>query len=72
MFWDYWDGTMDTCSMLPFSLESKTDLSTQDLGFATFDTVDKDSKDFDGWKEIKEDSLSDLVSQSMLVSLYEN
>lgn len=52
--------------------KGKTDLSTQDLGFATFDTVDKDSKDFDGWKEIKEDSLSDLVSQSMLVSLYEN
>lgn len=58
--------------MVAVSLNGKTDLSTQDLGFVTFDTVDKDSKDFDGWKEIKEDSLSDLVSQSMLVSLYEN
>lgn len=52
--------------------KGKTDLYTKDLGFATFDKVKKNTKDLKGWKEIKQDSLSDLVSQSMLVSLYEN
>lgn len=54
------------------SKKGTVDISTQDLGFATFDTVNKNDKDFNGWKEIKEDSISDLISQSMLVSLYEN
>lgn len=52
--------------------KGKTDLYTKDLGFATFDEVDKKVKDFKKWKEINKDSLSDLISQSMLVSLYEN
>lgn len=48
------------------------DLYTKDLGFATFDTVSVDSIDRESYQEITMDDLKELISQSLLVSLYEH
>lgn len=48
------------------------DLYTEDLGFASYEEVDVNSISVDDYQEIDEDSLSELASQSLLVSLYEN
>lgn len=47
-------------------------LYTQDLGFSTFESVNINKVNFTGYSEITVDSLTTLISQSMLVSLYEN
>ena len=47
-------------------------LYTKDLGFATFDYVDENTKDFSDWREIQVEELEELILQSMLVSIYEN
>lgn len=49
-----------------------TDLYTKDLGFCSFDQIDRAALDTQNLQEIDPDSLSELISQSMLVSLYEN
>lgn len=54
-------------------VETKTiDLYTRDLGFSTFDTVDAVSMDMSSFQEITMDDLGELISQSLLVSLYEH
>lgn len=47
-------------------------LYTQDLGFATFNNVDINTQDFSNYEEIVLEDLEELISQSMLVSIYEN
>lgn len=47
------------------------DLYTMDLGFATFDTVDVESVNISNMQSVQVEDLSELISQSMLVSLYE-
>lgn len=48
------------------------DLYTKDLGFASYEEIDENSINADDYEEIDVDSLSELASQSLLVSLYEN
>lgn len=48
------------------------DLYTRDLGFATFDMVEADTADTASCIEIQMDDLDELISQSLLVSLYEH
>lgn len=48
------------------------DLSTQTLGFATFDVTAAGSVNTAGMKEVALDDLTELIEQSMLVSLYWN
>lgn len=48
------------------------DLYTRDLGFATFDIVDVESVDTANYKEIDMNELNELISQSLLVSIYEH
>ena len=50
----------------------KTDLYTANLGFATFDIVDVDMKELEKYKQLKMEELSELISQSLLVSIYEH
>lgn len=47
------------------------DLYTMDLGFATFDEVDLKTVNTEGMLSVEAAELSELISQSMLVSLYE-
>ena len=47
------------------------DLYTADLGFATFDEVDNNVS-IDSLQKIEMEELSELISQSMLVSIYEH
>lgn len=47
------------------------DLYTMDLGFATFDEVDVETVNTEGMLSVEAAELSELISQSMLVSLYE-
>lgn len=49
-----------------------TDLYTADLGYATFEVVEPSSVDLSGMEELTLEELSDLIAQSMLVSLYAN
>lgn len=46
------------------------DLYTAQLGFATFDEVDRSSVDLSKLKELKLEQLSDMIAQSLLVTLY--
>lgn len=48
------------------------DLYTENLGFASFDEVDVDSIDKDECVTVEMDELSELISQSVLVSVYEH
>lgn len=52
--------------------KGKVDLYTKELGFSTYDSINVDSLNFKNYKEIKANSLNTLISQSLLVSLYEN
>ena len=46
------------------------DISSQTLGFATFDIIDANEVNRDNMTEIEIDELRELISQSMLVSIY--
>lgn len=46
------------------------DLSTETLGFATFDSVDPASVDTKSMKQLAVEDLSELIAQSLLVSVY--
>lgn len=60
----------------PLEAERKTpgtvDLSTQVLGFATFDVVDAGAVDITGLTKVEIGALEELIGQSLLVSLYWN
>ena len=47
------------------------DLYTMDLGFATFDEISVETLDTEGMQSVEVEELSKLISQSVLVSLYE-
>lgn len=49
-----------------------TDLYTRDLGFATFDTIEPSQIDTGSCEQIEMEDLNDLISQSLLVSIYEH
>ena len=46
------------------------DISTEVIGYATFDKVDPNSVDVSAMDELKLEDLSELISQSLLVSIY--
>lgn len=46
------------------------DISTEVIGFASFDRVDAASIDFSSMEQLVLDDLSELISQSLLVSIY--
>lgn len=46
------------------------DISTEAIGYATFDKVDLDSVDVSAMEELALEDLSELISQSLLVSIY--
>lgn len=46
------------------------DLYTAQLGFATFDEVERSSVDLSKLKEFRLEQLSDMIAQSLLVTLY--
>ena len=46
------------------------DISTETVGYATFDPVDPDSVDLDSLEQLPLEDLSELISQSLLVSIY--
>ena len=48
------------------------DLYTEDLGYASFDEVDVESIAKDECETVEIDELSELISQSMLVTVYEH
>lgn len=48
------------------------DLSTNNFGFATFDVVDVKASDLKKYEEVRLENLSSLISQLMLVTLYEH
>lgn len=48
------------------------DLYTKDLGFATYDEIDVSTIDTEICQNITMDEISELISQSLLVSLYEH
>ena len=48
------------------------DIYTADLGFATFDTVEKMPANLDNYKKMEISDFSELISQSLLVSIYEH
>lgn len=52
------------------SVSGTTDLYTAQLGFATFDQVAVGSADLGGMEKLELEALSDLISQSLLVSIY--
>lgn len=52
------------------STTGTTDLYTAQLGFATFDPVAVGSVDLGSMEKLELEDLSDLISQSLLVSLY--
>ena len=52
------------------SLMNPTDISTEVIGFATFDKVKPADFNSAGLDEIKPEELSDLISQSLLISVY--
>lgn len=70
------DGTETAIHSVPLDAErtdaGTTDLYTRDLGFATFDTIDPSQIDTGSCEQIEMDELTDLISQSLLVSLYEH
>ena len=70
------DGAETAIHSVPLDAErtdaGTTDLYTRDLGFATFDTIDPSQIDTGSCEQIEMDDLTDLISQSLLVSLYEH
>lgn len=46
------------------------DISTQNLGFASFDLVEPSFVDTESMTELKLESMSELIAQSLLVSVY--
>lgn len=52
------------------SASGTRDISTETLGFATFDLVDADSVDTASMKEIRIEDMGELIAQSLLVSIY--
>ena len=46
------------------------DISTEAIGYATFDKVDSDSVDVSAMEELALEDLTELISQSLLVSIY--
>ena len=70
------DGTETAVQSMPLEAErtdaGTTDLYTRDLGFATFDVVDPAQIDTGSCVEVRMDELEELISQSLLVSLYEH
>lgn len=54
------------------SAEGTMDLYTGDLGFNTFDMIGADSLDTAELKEVSVDSLTELINQSILVTVYEH
>lgn len=48
------------------------DLYTKDLGFATFNEVDADNIDVEDCESVEMEELTELIDQSMLVSIYEH
>lgn len=70
------DGTETAVQSMPLEAErtdaGTTDLYTRDLGFATFDVVDPAQIDTGSCVEVSMDELEELISQSLLVSLYEH
>ena len=70
------DGTETAVQSMPLEEErtdaGTTDLYTRDLGFATFDVVDPAQVDTVSCEEVSMDDIEELISQSLLVSLYEH
>lgn len=70
------DGAETAIHSVPLDAErtdaGTTDLYTRDLGFATFDTIEPSQIDTESCEQIEMDDLTDLISQSLLVSLYEH
>ena len=70
------DGTETAVQSTPLEAErtdaGTTDLYTRDLGFATFDVVDPAQIDTGACVAVSMDELEELISQSLLVSLYEH
>lgn len=70
------EGTETAVQSTPLEAErtdaGTTDLYTRDLGFATFDVVDPAQVDTGSCVAVSMDELEELISQSLLVSLYEH
>ena len=70
------DGAETAIHSVPLDAErtdvGTTDLYTRDLGFATFDTIEPSQIDTGSCEQIEMDDLTDLISQSLLVSLFEH
>lgn len=70
------EGVQTVICSFPLETERKEagtiDLYTRDLGFAAFDVVDLNGIDIGDCQRIEIDEISELISQSMLVSLYEH
>ena len=70
------EGTQAAVYSVPLSeerTESGTiDLYTRDLGFATFDMKDLNAINKESYQQIEMNELDELISQSLLVSLYEH
>lgn len=70
------DGTETAVQSMPLEAErtdaGTTDLYTRDLGFATFDVVDPAQVDTVSCEEVSMADIEELISQSLLVSLYEH
>ena len=70
------DGTETAVQSMPLEEErtdaGTTDLYTRDLGFATFDVVDPAQVDTVSCEEVSMADIEELISQSLLVSLYEH
>lgn len=60
----------------PLSEERKeaetADLYSADLGFSTFDMVNVDISQLETYKRIEMEQLNELISQSLLISIYEH
>ena len=52
------------------SASGTVDISSEMVGYATFDKVDPASLDVSALEELTLDDLSELISQSLLVSIY--
>lgn len=70
------DGTKQTVHGFPLAAErtqkGTVDLHTMDLGFAAFDPVETASVNTGACRQIGMEDLSELIAQSILVSLYEH
>lgn len=70
------EGTPQCVHAKPLNAERKeagtVDLSSADMGFSTFDMIDPSSIDTSLFTEVRMEELGDLISQSVLVSVYEH